>query len=298
MSGVPGLSDIPVLRRIFGNTETSVQQTDIVLTLTPHIIRIPDVTEEDLLPLWIGTEQNIALRGASKQSAFGPSLFESDGGEEGEAPPPPELPVEEAAPRDEGEFQSAAPGGQTAPEAKPPVPEEPAAPAPQTPSETEEPPPPPEPPKEEPKPSSPPSTARVALNPSQVSVEVNQEFSVTATINSPSSVGSVPFHLVFDPAALEFASFSRSSPFLQQDGTPVFVLATVGGGGREVIVGLSRQGGRAGATGEGELITLTFRARQPGTTTLTFSDLSVLDTNAQRLPVQSQGTTVIVQPGG
>ncbi|HEU4400598.1 MAG TPA: secretin N-terminal domain-containing protein, partial [Candidatus Polarisedimenticolia bacterium] len=60
MSGLPGLSKIPIVRRLFGNTETNVTQTDIVLTLTPHIIRIPDVTEEDLLPLWIGTEQNIA----------------------------------------------------------------------------------------------------------------------------------------------------------------------------------------------------------------------------------------------
>src|SRR2546426_995213 len=42
MSGLPGLSSIPVVRRIFGNTETNIQQTDIVLTLTPHIIRIPD----------------------------------------------------------------------------------------------------------------------------------------------------------------------------------------------------------------------------------------------------------------
>src|SRR2546421_3769068 len=37
-----------LFRSIFGNTETNIQQTDIVLTLTPHIIRIPDVTEEDL----------------------------------------------------------------------------------------------------------------------------------------------------------------------------------------------------------------------------------------------------------
>ncbi len=99
MTGVPGLSDIPIVKRIFGNTDTNVQQTDIVLTLTPHIIRIPDITDEDLLPLWIGTEGDIGLRGSSKTSAFGSTPFEGKEGEEEEEPPiptMPELPVEEA----------------------------------------------------------------------------------------------------------------------------------------------------------------------------------------------------------
>ena len=36
-----------------------------MLTLTPHIIRTADITEEDLLPIWVGTEQNITFRGGS-----------------------------------------------------------------------------------------------------------------------------------------------------------------------------------------------------------------------------------------
>jgi len=66
MSGVPGLSDIPVVRRIFGNTETNIQQTDIVLTLTPHIIRIPDVTADDLEPFYVGTDSNISVQGGPR----------------------------------------------------------------------------------------------------------------------------------------------------------------------------------------------------------------------------------------
>jgi len=73
-----------------------------VLTLTPHIIRIPDIREEDLKALWIGTEQNIQLSGASRQSAFGVGPFgaapaaEEEGAEqpaEGPAPPPEEAPA-------------------------------------------------------------------------------------------------------------------------------------------------------------------------------------------------------------
>jgi general secretion pathway protein D len=48
LSGVPGLSDIPLVGRLFAYNRTKVDQTDIILTLTPHIIRVLDVNEEDL----------------------------------------------------------------------------------------------------------------------------------------------------------------------------------------------------------------------------------------------------------
>jgi general secretion pathway protein D len=63
--GVPGLSDIPVLGRLFSRNNTENRRTDVILTLTPHIVRLPDITETDLLPIWVGTEQNITFRGGS-----------------------------------------------------------------------------------------------------------------------------------------------------------------------------------------------------------------------------------------
>ncbi|MDX1741884.1 MAG: hypothetical protein R3178_11345, partial [Rhodothermales bacterium] len=64
-TGVPGLSDIPVVGRLFSKKATTVDRTDLVLTLTPHIIRTADITEDDLLPIWVGTEANITFRGGS-----------------------------------------------------------------------------------------------------------------------------------------------------------------------------------------------------------------------------------------
>ncbi|MEM7351328.1 MAG: secretin N-terminal domain-containing protein [Acidobacteriota bacterium] len=64
-SGIPGLSDIPVLGRLFKRTSTDNRRTDIVLTLTPHVIRRASITERDLMPIWVGTEANITFRGGS-----------------------------------------------------------------------------------------------------------------------------------------------------------------------------------------------------------------------------------------
>jgi general secretion pathway protein D len=52
-SGLPGLSDLPVIGRLFGRDKQETEQTDIVLTLTPHIVRVLDLTEEDLRPFRI-----------------------------------------------------------------------------------------------------------------------------------------------------------------------------------------------------------------------------------------------------
>ena len=56
LDGIPGLSDIPVVGRVFGHTQKTTQQTDIILTLTPHIIRVLDLTEADLRPFRVGRD--------------------------------------------------------------------------------------------------------------------------------------------------------------------------------------------------------------------------------------------------
>ena len=53
-AGIPGLSDIPVLGQIFSQTRRQTQETDIVLVLTPHIVRGIDIREEDLRPFRVG----------------------------------------------------------------------------------------------------------------------------------------------------------------------------------------------------------------------------------------------------
>jgi general secretion pathway protein D len=56
LDGVPGLSDLPLVGRLFGHTTKSTTQTDIILTLTPHIVRVLDLTEADLRPFRVGRD--------------------------------------------------------------------------------------------------------------------------------------------------------------------------------------------------------------------------------------------------
>ena len=54
MSGIPGLVDLPIVGRLFAHSKKETNQTDVVLTLTPHIIRVLDLSEEDLRPFKVG----------------------------------------------------------------------------------------------------------------------------------------------------------------------------------------------------------------------------------------------------
>ena len=61
MNGIPGISDLPIIGRLFGRNKRETQETDIVLTLTPHIVRVLDLTDEDLRPFRIRNDGSGAL---------------------------------------------------------------------------------------------------------------------------------------------------------------------------------------------------------------------------------------------
>ena len=74
---IPFLGSIPILGRLFTDKSSDVKVTDLVLTLTPHIIRIPDITEEDLAPLYVGTDSNISFQSSpALQSPAGGGPFD------------------------------------------------------------------------------------------------------------------------------------------------------------------------------------------------------------------------------
>ena len=50
LSGLPGIADIPVIGRLFGQNSNNLTESDIILTITPRIARRADLDRETLLP--------------------------------------------------------------------------------------------------------------------------------------------------------------------------------------------------------------------------------------------------------
>jgi general secretion pathway protein D len=61
MTGIPGLASVPILGRLFARNTNETTATDIVMTLTPHVVRRPAITEEDLRSFEIGGEGSSVL---------------------------------------------------------------------------------------------------------------------------------------------------------------------------------------------------------------------------------------------
>jgi len=64
IEGVAGLADIPVIGKLFSKRKYDRRKTDIIITLTPHIVRGSLITLDDLRAIKIGPEINLGYRGS------------------------------------------------------------------------------------------------------------------------------------------------------------------------------------------------------------------------------------------
>lgn len=63
LKGIPGLKDVPVFKQLLSSNDTQIEQTDIVMLLTPRIVRTHELTQQDLDPIYVGTQNNFGLTG-------------------------------------------------------------------------------------------------------------------------------------------------------------------------------------------------------------------------------------------
>ncbi len=56
LSGIPFLKNLPGIGRLFGAEDTTIEQTDIIMTITPHIVRTIPIDPEDEKVLWVGVD--------------------------------------------------------------------------------------------------------------------------------------------------------------------------------------------------------------------------------------------------
>ena len=58
INGIPGLAQLPMLRYLFSDNSTSVAESEVLIIMTPHVIRFPSISAENLRTLAAGTDSN------------------------------------------------------------------------------------------------------------------------------------------------------------------------------------------------------------------------------------------------
>ena len=276
LTGMIGLVRVPGLRSLFGSTSDVIEQTDIVMLLTPHIVRTHELTVDDLAPMFIGTQQNVGLSGP-------PPLIQPPAVEEPPAAPTPAQPGAITTPTPQ--FLPP-PAGTPVPATGVPAPVSPNVPAAQTPPTAPVTPPvgalppagavPPRDPAVAPAPS-----ASVPAPPAaQITVTAPQEFrtaggpyTVPLAVANASRLSMITLTVTFNPAVLRVRNVQEGT-FMRQGGvmanfTPRIDVAT----GR-VDIAVARSGDQAGASGSGLLAALLFDAVGPGNSLIQVSGVA------------------------
>jgi general secretion pathway protein D len=275
---VPGLGEIPVVGRLFGSQADDSSKTEIVLSITPRIIRNVRRPDAALIEFDSGTENSLGARATAAGMTPGPAQA---------APPPaavPSLspnrpaggaPVVTTTPSVSGDVQTSA---------------QPAASTSTAPAAT----------------TNTTAAAQGAVvrwqGPTQL--KTGDTFALQLIMQSDQPVVSVPMAVEFDPRLLQVTSVSEGD-FMRQGGAHTSFASRVDPNGQILMTGT--RAGDTGATAPGSVVTINFRvaAALSPETQIQLLTIAPIGLGGRSVPVPlpaphsvQLSTGVVGQPGG
>jgi general secretion pathway protein D len=91
-NGWPGLGEVPGLKYLFSEQTHELQEDEVLIVLTPHIVRLPAITAENLRTIAAGTDTNARVYHDDDQGSATPAI-------PGPATAPPNAPTTQASPQ-------------------------------------------------------------------------------------------------------------------------------------------------------------------------------------------------------
>jgi general secretion pathway protein D len=230
---VPGLGEVPVVGRLFGNSVDDNSKTEIVLSITPRILRNIERPSVTTLEFDSGTESSLGARAGSTGSTLSVTPAQPTPGQV----PPPALP----RPAPNAQQPPASPGT-----ASPPSATSSAAPATIN--------------------GTPPvagtgSAAQLRWQ-GPTALRVGDTFAVQLLMQADQPVVSIPMAIGFDPRVLQVVSITEGD-FLKQNGAQTSFTSRVDPNGQILMTGT--RAGESGATTLGNIATLNLRVTSAAT---------------------------------
>ncbi|MGI9133207.1 MAG: cohesin domain-containing protein [Rhodoferax sp.] len=74
-SKIPGAGDVPGLGRLFGVTKDTWNKTELLLAITPHIVRNASSDQADLMEMWSGTDAQARFGSPNVRAAAGSGVM-------------------------------------------------------------------------------------------------------------------------------------------------------------------------------------------------------------------------------
>jgi general secretion pathway protein D len=270
---------LPWLGEFLSATETQKIRTEIILIITPRVVRNVAPIELAKQSIWSGTAKKFSTNPLFTEQETpmtlvngNGELFEKNGGlphlEEPQTVPVPEL-VPELVPEPAPESAPAAPSDSSLAPPRLPDPKDEAAQA-----------------------SLKPTAALLTLRPASVSTTVGEEIRVDLTAQDIPSIEKSQVTISFDPEIVQFTQALEGSFWKQNNIPPSLNVSAVPQKGQVVI-----QMGRTGqsAKGSGQLATLIFKAKSTGDARLEIQRPTFLQPDNKPVPVMTHHGRISVQ---
>jgi type II secretory pathway component HofQ len=318
LKGFPGVLRLPVIQQLFSANDSTIRQTDIVMMLTPRIVRSHELTATDLAPIYIGPQSNFSLGSGPPPLINVPAEPPVSGVIGGPPPPTPGVTLTFPAgstPVPGLQSTPPAPAGTTPPgtttppppatpstvvtippgavtpvpaptTAGPPQPVAPTQPAP-PPAAPAAPAAPPRDPSQPPAPSTAVTPPAAAGGGGRVSIAAPAEmrvgggpYTVPISISGASRLSTISLSVTYNPALLRVRSVQEGT-FMRQGGVaPAFTNQVDSNTGR-IDIAITRPGDQTGAVGNGLLAAILFEPVTAGSATLNVAGVgTVAGTNA------------------
>ena len=124
-------------------------------------------------------------------------------------------------------------------------------------------------------------------------VQQGEEFAVAVQVKGVEQLYSAPLFVKYDPAVLELVSLNEGT-FLRQDGQPTVFSSSPNRTTGQVIVGYKQGTGGKGVSGEGDLFNLNFRSIAAGETKLEINRVNFRNPEGVRLQVVPEAVVIEV----
>src|SRR3989454_2077923 len=256
LDGIPGLIHIPILRYLFSSEKKTRDSTEIIIMLTPHIVRMPALTEINMRGLYTGSESFPPLRNSPLVPGIGTQSAPA-------GQPPAVTPLPPGAP-------ATPPAGAPVPPAPGPPPPAGAAAAPQ------------------------PTDASVVFTPSPLTLAPAGQTMLGITVTGNNIFGS-DLVLSYDPTSFTIREV-REGGFLSRDGQQVAIVQRVESERGTVRISLERPPGAAAISGTGTLAVLVLeRGARSGESTMRVTDFRIRDA-AQSVQVGRASEVRVIAP--
>jgi general secretion pathway protein D len=255
INGIPGIGEVPLMRYLFSDNQVSYQEDETLIVLTPHILRLPSLSEENLKPMAAGTDSNVRV-------------YREDATVETPAAVP--QPAVAAAPR------------ATLPAALPAI--EPTSlsqssvPTGATPASAQ----------------TGPTTVQLHFEPAVTHMKMGDTETLGLAISNVNDLYSIPLMIHYDPAVIRVEEV-RNGGFLSGGTQEIAIVQRIDQQKGEVIVSATRQPNTPGVNGTGTVLGFVVHTVGPGTSHLEILQVNAHNSQQQPIPIVSGEATIQVQ---